>query len=211
MWAYVKRARDHWRGLALGGAMTVAVAVIDRWGWWAAVVGVGEERLYIWPFVLVVTLIWAQYRVYLDVKRERDDLERQLKDLDRRRGIIESFGRQLRLGQIELSVIESAGEQYQKAMEEMKAAGKVDESRFHEFHEKVSAAGSDWEEKVSKSLDEWLDYSYRARFEDDSGLVPRNPPARLVDEWPIKRWQQHEMRLQRLHQIIQELHQKWEL
>jgi hypothetical protein len=53
-------------------------------------------------------------------------------------------------------------------------------------------------------LDSQLGYAYTARFESDAGLIPASPPKELSDIYRDK-WKHHQMRLQRLHQIIEEL------
>jgi hypothetical protein len=86
---YIRRVAQHWKGLAIGLGATVLVAVADNFGLWDAALTFGNQQLYLWPLVLVLSLFWAQYRVFHDVRQERDDSREQLSGLDEKREVRE--------------------------------------------------------------------------------------------------------------------------
>jgi hypothetical protein len=175
-------------GAGVSGAVGVAAWIRDRPQLGAALVLAG----------LVLLLLVAGVR-----------LQGRLDSLSSKRGIIDFLGRELTLGRMCFLMLEQACEEYQKALREMEATREFDEEQFSELHRKVGDSVGEWQKRVSSSLRKWLDYSYAARFEDDSGLIPGRPPAKMQNDFCVDRWQHHEMRLQRLHQIIEELQRKW--
>jgi hypothetical protein len=156
---------------------------------------------FVWVLLIMVALLgWAGYR-----------LQRRLDDTVSRQGFLDSLGLQMTMGQQELDVIEHAGVKFQDAVEEMRAAGQIDEERWSEVYNDVSKHSGEWEEATRKRIRSVLNYSYEARFMDDSGLTPAKPAAKVTDNYCVRRWQHHEMRLQRLHEIIRELQERWEV
>ena len=67
----------------------------------------------------------------------------------------------------------------------------------------------EWQASVRKRLSENLNYSVVARFESDAGLTPSPAPPNMTDDFYMRIWRHHDLRLQRLHQIIEELTDKW--
>jgi hypothetical protein len=132
-----------------------------------------------------------------------------------RRGFLEHLGRNLQLGEHYLDPIRWAGEAFQQEWQSLGASG-LDEAalmkRLDElWDDDASKDAGKWEQTVKKSLGEYLDDSYVARFGNDAGLTPAAPPPSLTDSHYVRIWQHHQMRLQRLHEIIMELSAKWSL
>lgn len=155
---------------------------------------------FIWTMLVLVGLFgWAGYRV-----------QRRLDDIVTQRSFLDSLGRLMTLGRFGLDIIADASVAFQEAQDEMKVAGQIDEERWSALYNKVRADSSSWQNDVRKRLRARLNYSYEARFEDDSGLIRAKPPSKVADDYCIRQWQHHEMRLQRLHEIIKELQERWE-
>jgi len=145
-------------------------------------------------------------------RRERELLARP--DLGvTRSGILDSLGRRLTLGQFDLDSIRQAGEIYQNDWPEF-IASRPDKDAVEAWvrrrlNDKALESAHKWKKDVSDLINTYLNYSFVSWFENDSGLVPASPPSSFTEEYFVKAWQQHEMRLQRLQEIIEELHRKW--
>ncbi len=127
--------------------------------------------------------------------------------------ILEYLGRQLELGQMHLDPIRWAGEGFQRKMAEF-AGTNPDKPTVEAWLEEYFPGNSideahQWRQSVNEALSKNLNYSFVARFDSDAGLTPAPLPPGLTDGYYAKAWQAHEMRLQRLHQIIEELTDKW--
>lgn len=130
-----------------------------------------------------------------------------------RPGILESLGRNLTLGQYDLDLIRWAGEKYQKDWPDFVASKPDQEEVKAWLEERLSdralESSHKWERGVHDRINEYLNYSFVSWFENDSGLTAASPPPSLTEDYFVGAWQHHEMRLQRLQEIIEELHRKW--
>jgi len=129
-------------------------------------------------------------------------------------GFLEYLSRQLDIGGILLDTILWEGEQFQKDWVEFlatrpdkEAAGVWLDARSHKAEDEARA----WARKISKALRNRLGLSYAARFDSDAGLIPAAPPPTLTDQGYARAWQQHDLRMQRLHQMVEELTHRWNL
>jgi hypothetical protein len=131
-----------------------------------------------------------------------------------RRGFVETLGRQLDLGRFHPDSIRWEGEHYQRDWAEFiqtkpskDAAWAWLEAQPH----KAEDDAAEWRANVRAFLNQHLDSSYAARFDNDHGITPGTPPDTLTDPRYIRVWQEHDLRMQRLHQLIEELSRKWNL
>lgn len=115
------------------------------------------------------------------------------------------------MGRHDLELIGYSAGEYQKVLEEFQPTGDRDkdlevfDSRLGPIMKKSSDLSLQWRHDVIKRLGSRLPHYYTALFDSDAGLVPAKPPARLTDEHWQRERVEHEMRLQRLHQIIADL------
>jgi hypothetical protein len=145
---------------------------------------------------LIVCLAVAGYR-----------LQGRVLEQENRRGFLNALGRKLTIGRHLLDSIEWEQEKFNNASENLTPEIPAEMEELETLLAEGSRGTIDWRHEVARLLDSRLDYSFVARFESNAGLVAAAPPTKLnvfADEW-----RDQEMRLQRLHQIIEELTDKW--
>jgi hypothetical protein len=139
-------------------------------------------------------------------------LQRQVDDLRVKRGVIDALSRRLDIGRYHVDSIRWEGVEYQREFDEfVKTRPDQDTARkwLEERPHKAIADTQEWAADTRRSLSNDLGAPYAARFDNDAGLTAAAPPDSLTDRYYIDVWQDHDRRLQRLHQIIDELTQKW--
>jgi hypothetical protein len=181
--------------------------------------GVGAASL--WALknpALALIAVLATVAVLFGVAGVR--LQKRLSARKADEGFLDSLGRLLTWGRWTLDEIESAADEYlalmseTKAMVDSRARGLSEEERA-ELDERARVMMDkpndlDWHRKVRDLLNRRLPHYYSAMFDGLAGLTPADPSPKVKDDayWR-KRWIEHEMRLQRLHQIIERLHSEW--
>jgi len=124
---------------------------------------------------------------------------------DDRRAFLDSLGLQLAMGRHLLDSVERDQGEFQDALENWTPEIPAEKEKLEALLRKQSKDMTDWRKEVSGALKRRLGYSYVARFESNAGLVAAIPPAKLTFDVFADRWRDHEMRLQRLLEVIVEL------
>jgi hypothetical protein len=127
--------------------------------------------------------------------------------------ILEALGRQLDIGHFYPDMIRSEAEEFEEGWAAFLAT-KPDKEQAGVWLEehlgrKAVKEAREWQLAVRARLSENLNYSIVARFDSDAGLLPSPVPPSITDSYYIDVWQHHDLRLQRLNQIIEELTDKW--
>jgi hypothetical protein len=175
------------------GSPVWAVALL--WGfhhpplaWWLALV------------TLLLLALVAGYRLQRRLLLTRAD-----------EGFLDALGRQLFFGEYELDRIANAGREYIKIVGDAKAGAPLSDDEMEKLNEAMATVMEkpeeiEWANKVVAALNAKLPHHYSSRFRSVSGLTPADPPAKIrEDDYWRDRWSEQEKRLQRLHQIIEEL------
>jgi hypothetical protein len=130
-------------------------------------------------------------------------------------GYLETLGRQLFFGEYELDRIEEAGGEFRQLIAGIEPGHPRDDKEKEELDGRMKAImetpeEGEWRQKVRDLLNGRLPHYYSALFDNIAGLGSTNPPEKVRnDEYWRDRWSGQEMRLQRLHGIIEELHKEW--
>ena len=135
-------------------------------------------------------------------------LQRRVNDFAAKSGTIDSLGRQLDLGRFHPLSLKLEGEAFQRDWtafaETLPTKDEAEEWLEARPHTAIDDT-HEWARNVRQLLNKYVGSSFAARFDNDAGLLPGSPPEELSDKWYVGVWQSHDMRMQRLHQIIEEL------
>jgi len=180
-------------------------------------IGLGTVSLLAALVLGVMAWVWPKFARSPEEQWGRD-VQKMVRKQDRkpgltRIGVLEHLARNLEIGEFQLDPIKWAGERFQKQWEEFVQTNPTQEEAGEwiekQWSDDATKESRDWERSVRDSLGKYLDHSFVARFRSDVGLTPTPAPPSLTDDHYVGIWQHHQMRLQRLHQIIQELSAKW--
>jgi hypothetical protein len=147
---------------------------------------------------LIVLLAVAGYRLQGRVLAQGDRL-----------GFLDSLGYQLTFGRLLLDSIEPDQEKLTDALEQWTPQIPAERQKLDDLVAELARDTTEWRDEVAQMLDRRLGYSSAALFLSNAGLTPAVPPATLTYSGFQNRWREHEMRLQRLHRIIEDLTRKW--
>lgn len=131
-----------------------------------------------------------------------------------KQGFLERLGHQLQLGTFYLDPIKYEGVKFEERWRNTAKPGMPKdelEALYDGMIVDTLAArdrASEWEKEVAQILRDEVGTHYKVLFESDAGLTPASAPDGLRD-YVREMWQHHEMRLQRLHEIIAELSRQW--
>jgi hypothetical protein len=180
----VRPLKGFWNliGVGLPGAAVLVLWSV-RNGVWAAIIGLSAS---------VVLFGWAGFR-----------LQREILQTEARQDVLGMLGRQLTIGRLLFSSIERAEKEFRANIDE--AQREPDKAKRLGMLKGIITHPKDvteWQLGVAERLADAFGYQFRAMFENDAGLTPGSPPE-IMDDFYARQWRYHDLRLQRLHQIIQ--------
>lgn len=210
---YVATVRKH-TVLLLAGVIGVVLLVISIA---LGLSGVSSPKVfaYIGLALVFVALSTAQFLVWRDMRTERDEKASQivaltdaLRDKLDRQMVRERLSYNYELGDLEASVLMYASERFNdelKKLREEHADQETIEKRLTPLMTDDSIQSvREWAKRVGEMLETFFDRSKRKLFESNVDIQPPPVPD-MMESYYGDIWQNHQIRLIRLHRIIEEL------
>ena len=223
MLAYLWAVGAKWLRMIVGPLATVAwiAQTIRPEGSWD--VPVGPYDVNVWGALAVAMVFVAQYLLWKEEHQKREEADSTLrKDValldpllpsEKRSEILKSLGEFQDQGRPYLNTIHRASIDLQRNWETFSAGNhsreEITEAWFDgRLTHDPMVEPYNWALMVSDYIGQYFNYSLVSRFMSDPVDLP-TPPDSLTDEYYVKLWREHKMRLQRLQELIDELHRRW--